>query len=73
MNKESQLKSDYDYASAKRQPRPRWLRPLEGPTTRQFLGALSVLGILLFVLGIFISGLGLIAYIVMAIIVPVKE
>jgi two-component system nitrate/nitrite sensor histidine kinase NarX len=35
-----------------RAPRPRWMRPRDWPMTRQFLGALSALGILLFVLGL---------------------
>ncbi len=52
MNTESQVKPDYEHASRQRGQRPLWLRPLDWPTTRQFFGALSVLGILLFVLGI---------------------
>ena len=52
MNSETQAKHDYDAVAPRRTRRPRWTRPLDPPTTRQFLGALSALGILLFVLGI---------------------
>ena len=52
MNSESQAKHDYDAGTPRHTRRPRWTRPLDPPTTRQFLGALSALGILLFVLGI---------------------
>jgi len=53
MNTETQVKQEQAYSSRDaRSRRPRWMRPLDWPTTRQFLGALSALGILLFVLGI---------------------
>ncbi|MGD8615275.1 MAG: GAF domain-containing protein [Gammaproteobacteria bacterium] len=48
MNTEARVRHDQDF----RVQRSRWMRMLELPTTRQFLGALSALGILLFVLGI---------------------
>jgi len=51
MNPEPQEQSMYSSASQRRY-RPRWKRLLDWPTTRQFLGALSALGILLLILGI---------------------
>jgi two-component system nitrate/nitrite sensor histidine kinase NarX len=48
MTIETRVRHDQDL----RAQRSRWVRVLDLPTTRQFLGALSALGILLFVLGI---------------------
>jgi len=52
MHTEAQAKHEHDYAARNRGQRPRWMRPLDWPTTRQFLAALSALGVLLFVVGI---------------------
>jgi len=52
MDTEIQARQDYDEAVPRHTRRPRWMRPLDLPTTRLFLAALSALGILLFVLGI---------------------
>ncbi|MDT8387164.1 MAG: GAF domain-containing protein [Thiogranum sp.] len=51
MGSESRGKSGYSYDTSHRDNRARWLRLLDWPTTRQFLGALSALGIVLLVLG----------------------
>jgi two-component system nitrate/nitrite sensor histidine kinase NarX len=52
MNTEADARQERDLQVRQRAARPRWMRPLDWPTTRQFLGALSALGILLFVGGI---------------------
>jgi two-component system nitrate/nitrite sensor histidine kinase NarX len=52
MASESRTKNGYKYTALHRDNRPRGLRLLDWPTTRQFLGALSALGILLLVLGV---------------------
>jgi two-component system nitrate/nitrite sensor histidine kinase NarX len=51
MSSESPVKRDYDYATQRHAVRPRWLRLLDWPTTRQFLTALFTLGILLLIVG----------------------
>lgn len=50
MNSESGVKSKNSYPTSHQVPR--WLRLLERPTTRQFVGVLTALGMLLFILGV---------------------
>ena len=52
MNPDYRAKSDYDYATQGQTEHQRRLHLLDLPTTRQFLRALSALGILLFILGV---------------------
>lgn len=52
MNPDYRAKGEYDYLAAGQNERQRRLHLLDWPTTRQFLRALSALGILLFILGI---------------------
>lgn len=51
MSSEPQAKNGYEYVTNRRAARRSRLRLLEWPTTRQFLGVLSTLGILLLILG----------------------
>ena len=52
MSSEPHVKSAYEYVEQRRTARSPWLRLLDWPTTRQFLGVLSTLGILLLLLGV---------------------
>ncbi len=52
MNPDYRAKGELDYLAAGQNERQRRLHLLDWPTTRQFLRALSALGILLFILGI---------------------
>ncbi len=52
MSPDYRVKTDYDYIAQRQTERQRRLRLLDWPTTRQFLRALSALGILLFILGV---------------------
>jgi len=52
MNQDYRVKGDYDYVAQRQTERQRRLHLLGWPTTRQFLRALSALGILLFILGV---------------------
>lgn len=52
MSSESRIKSVHEYVAKRQAARRPRLRLLEWPTTRQFLGVLSALGILLLILGV---------------------
>jgi len=52
MSSESRVKRVNEYVANRQAARPPRLRLLEWPTTRQFLGVLSALGILLLILGV---------------------
>lgn len=52
MSSEHQVKSAYEYIAQRRTARSPWLRLLDWPTTRPFLGVLSTLGVLLLLLGV---------------------
>ena len=52
MSSESRIKRVHEYVANRQAARPHRLRLLEWPTTRQFLGVLSALGILLLILGV---------------------
>ncbi|MCO6413391.1 MAG: GAF domain-containing protein [Thiogranum sp.] len=52
MSSEAHTRNNHEGSTRQPDSRSRWLGLLDWPTTRQFLGALSALGILLLVLGI---------------------